>query len=126
MRAPSRRPDSPPSSAQAPEPGRSPIVRPLLAAALLGLTGCANLEFSRETQTAGTFKSTAFAFTIISVDIPRSAIDAARENVTDARQPNVVMTRATVWPYLGPADWLLDIIGVRWAVVSGTWGFQEE
>jgi len=98
----------------------------LHGALLLGLVGCTSLEFSRETQTAGTFHSTALTFTIISVDMPRAAIDAARENVTDARQPNVVMTRATVWPYLGPADWLLDIIGFRYAVISGTWGFHEE
>ena len=26
-------------------------------------------------------------------------------------------------PYLGPFDWLLDIVGIRYARISGTWGF---
>lgn len=134
MRALLRRPVSNPGSTSLPQSGFSAdsagrpraVVRPLVTAALIGLVSCANLEFARETQTSGTFHASALAFTIITVDIPRSAIDAARENVTDARQPNVIMTRATVWPYLGPVDWLLDIIGIRYAVISGTWGFLEE
>jgi len=96
------------------------------ALALCTLTSCASVEFQRETQTSGTFESSGFAFTILSIDLPESAIDIARENASDARQPNTEITDASVWPYLGWFDWLLDIVGVRFATVSGTWGFPPE
>ena len=102
-------------------------VRLLGAATLaLSLTACASVEFQRDTQTSGTFVSKGFAFTFLSIDMPKRAIDIARENASDARQPNTVVTEAGVWPYLGWFDWMLDIVGVRWATVSGTWGFPPE
>lgn len=98
------------------------------AGALLvaSLTGCASVQFDRETTTSGTFTSSGVAFTFLSIDMPKRAIDIARENVSDARQPNTQVTDASVWPYLGWFDWVLDIVGVRYARVSGTWGFPPE
>ena len=98
--------------------------RLLFATLLLGVTAsCASVSFERETLTSGTFESTGVAFTILSIDLPKSAIDIARENASDARQPNTQITDAKVIPYLGWFDWLLDIVGVRYAKVEGTWGF---
>jgi len=88
------------------------------------LTSCASLEFERETPTSGTFQATGWAFTLFSIDIPKSALDIARANVSDARQPNVIVTEASVWPNLGPIDFVLELIGFRRARVSGTWGFD--
>lgn len=103
------------------------VLAPVLAAVVLGLgSSCASVSFERETATSGTFESTGLAFTILSIDLPKSAIDIARENASDARQPNTQITDATVTPYLGWFDWLLDIVGVRYARVSGTWGFEPE
>lgn len=98
------------------------------AVLVLGLAltaSCASLEFERETPTSGTFRASGWAFTLFSIDIPKSAVDVARSNVSDARQPNVVVTEASVWPYLGPLDFIFEIIGVRRARVSGTWGFSS-
>ncbi len=105
-----------------------PAPKRLLLAALLvaGTASCASVSFERETLTSGTFESTGLAFTILSIDLPKSAIDIARENASDARQPNTQITEAKVIPYLGWFDWLLDIVGVRYAKVSGTWGFEPE
>lgn len=96
------------------------------AFALCSLTSCASVEFQRDTTTSGTFTSSGIALTLLSIDLPKAAIDIARENASDARQPNTQITDATVWPYLGWFDWLLDIVGVRYATVSGTWGFPPE
>jgi len=101
--------------------------RLLFAGLLLGATAsCASVSFERETLTSGTFESSGLAFTILSIDLPKSAIDIARENASDARQPNTQVTDAKVLPYLGWFDWVLDIVGVRYAEVSGTWGFPPE
>ena len=98
--------------------------RAALAAALaLVAASCASVEFRRNSATSGTFESTGWSFTILSYDIPKSALKIARENASDARQPNMVVTEATVIPDLGPFDVLLDIISVRYARVAGTWGF---
>ncbi len=96
------------------------------ALALCALCSCASVEFTRETTSSGTFESTGLAFTILSIDLPKGAMDIARENASDARIPNTEITEATVWPHLGWFDWLLDIVGVRYARVSGTWGFPPE
>lgn len=95
-----------------------------LALALLG--SCASIDFHKDTTTSGTFESTGLALTIFSIDLPKGALDIARENASDARQPNTKITDAGVFPYLGPFDWILDIIGIRRATVSGTWGFPPE
>jgi hypothetical protein len=93
----------------------------LVLASFVNLS-CANLTFKRDTVTSGTFESTALAFTLISFDLPKGAMLIARENVSDANLANMVVTETKVVPYLGPFDFLLDIIGVRWARVKGTWG----
>jgi hypothetical protein len=97
--------------------------RPLIAGVLALLSSCASVEFKRDSQTSGTFVSTGWSFTILSYDLPKGALKIARENASDARQPNMVVTDATVVPYLGPFDVLLDIISIRYARVIGTWGF---
>jgi hypothetical protein len=71
------------------------------------------------------FRSTGFAFTLISWDLPKGARLIAQENASDANLPNTVVQRDTVFPYLGPFDWLLDIVGMRYAVIEGTWGFEQ-
>ncbi|MEZ5979403.1 MAG: hypothetical protein R3F34_14455 [Planctomycetota bacterium] len=100
--------------------------RALPLVAMLALASCASVRFDRTTATSGTFRSSAFAFTILSWDLPQRAVDVATENASDARQPNTVATNQTVFPYLGPFDFLLDVIGVRYAVVSGTWGYADD
>lgn len=103
--------------------------RAKLAAWALGLslvTSCANIEFSLDTATSGTFESSGIALTILSIDLPNSALNIARENTSDARQPNTQITSAKVWPYLGWFDWVFDIVGIRYANVSGTWGFPPD
>ena len=96
--------------------------RAVLLAALLSAS-CASLEFDRETETSGTFTSEGLAFTIFSIDIPKPAIDIARENASDAKLQNMQVEEASVSPHFGWFDWLLDIIGIRSARISGTWGY---
>jgi hypothetical protein len=102
---------------------------PLCCAALaaaLGSSSCASVAFTRDSETSGRFESTGLAVTLFSIDLPSRAIDIARENASDARQPNLVIDESWVFPYLGPVDFLLDIIGVRYAHVSGSWGFDPD
>jgi len=86
--------------------------------------GCISLDVERKTQTSGTFQSTGWGLTLLGWDIPKSALDIARENASDARLSNVEVTHTHVTPYLGWFDWVLDIVGIRFARVSGTWGFS--
>jgi len=97
----------------------------LVGCALLTLS-CASVEFRRESQTSGTFTSTGTAITLLSWDIPKSAVLIARENASDARLPNLEVTSERIFPYLGWFDWLLDIVGIRYARVSGRWGFPPD
>jgi hypothetical protein len=97
-----------------------------LACALLALASCASVSFDRDTQTSGTFKSKGFAVTLLSIDLPKGALDIARENAADANLANMVVREVTVTPDLGWFDWILDIVGMRWATVQGTWGFAPE
>lgn len=94
-------------------------------AALGGLASCSSLEFRRETTTSGTFTSTGTALTILSWDLPKSAVLIARENANDARQPNLEVTSERVFPDLGWFNWVLDIVGIRYARITGTWGFAD-
>lgn len=96
-----------------------------LSGALLLAPGCASLKVDRDTQTTGTFVSKGWSFTILSIDLPQSALDIARENASDTRLANLVVEEARVYPNLGPLDWLLDIVGVRRAVVRGRWGYGD-
>ncbi len=105
---------------------RSRLARALTVLVAVAACSCASVEFKRDTETSGTFVSTGWAFTFFSHDIPKSALNIARENASDARQPNMVVEEATVTPYLGWFDVLFDIIGVRHARVSGTLGFRPD
>ncbi|MEM7307370.1 MAG: hypothetical protein AAF682_11900 [Planctomycetota bacterium] len=96
---------------------------PLVAVAL---SACAAVEFDRDSETSGSFVSTGWSVTVFSHDLPKSALNIARENASDARQPNMVVEDTVVIPHFGPLDFLLDIISVRYARVTGTWGFPPE
>ncbi len=99
-----------------------------LAAALLLASlaaSCANTKFKRETETSGTFESTAWSMTIFSIDLPKGALMAARENVNNAGLANTVVTGTEVAPHLGWFNWLLEILSVRRARLVGTWGFEK-
>ncbi|MEO0651575.1 MAG: hypothetical protein AAFZ65_12945 [Planctomycetota bacterium] len=96
---------------------------PLAVAVALTVSSCASVSFTRETETSGRFESSGIAFTLLSFDFPKRAIDIARENASDSRQPNMQVDHEWIFPNLGPFDWLLDIIGIRYAKVSGSWGF---
>lgn len=99
-----------------------------LAAALLLASlaaSCASTTLKRETETSGTFESTAWCVTIFSIDLPKGALMAARENVNNAGLANAVVTGTEVAPYLGWFDWLLEILSVRRARLVGTWGFEK-
>lgn len=96
-------------------------VRAVAAAVLSLAAGCASVEFTRDTETSGTFESSARSFTFLGWEVPRRAIVAALENASDSRLPQLVITEkhATDW---GWWDWVLEIISSRSATVSGTWG----
>ncbi|MBI5362403.1 MAG: hypothetical protein HZA53_04430 [Planctomycetes bacterium] len=107
-------------------PARRPRRAPTLAAcaaAMLLASACSSLEFKRDTQTSGTFTSCGWAFTILSFDIPKTAEQIARENASDANLANTQVTDVLVVPWLGPLDWIFDILGVRYCRIDGTWGF---
>ncbi len=97
----------------------------LVPVLLCATSGCSSLKFERTSESAGTFVSTGVAFTLFSIDIPKSAINIARENASDANLTNMEVSEAVITPYLGWFDWLLDIVGVRRARIEGTWGFQN-
>jgi len=101
-------------------------VAALLVVAGVGATSCASVNFTRDTETSGQFTSKAFAVTIASIDIPRSAINIARDNASDARLTNMQVKEVVTTPDLGWWDWLLDILGMRWVTVTGTWGFTGD
>ena len=105
---------------------RTPWLAGALAATLLALASCASVTFERETQTSGTFRSTGLAFTILSIDVPKAALDIARENAADVNLAHMVVHEVTVIPNLGWFDWIIDIVGIRWAKVEGTWGFAPD
>lgn len=117
------------SSSSAPPPRRR-VSWGLGSAALLLCcalsTGCASIEFTRETETSGRFESTGIAFTLFAYDFPKRSIDIARENASDSRQPNMQVEEEWTFPSLGPVDWILDLIGIRYSKVSGSWGFEPE
>jgi len=92
----------------------------------LAATGCSSIEFQRDTKSSGTYRATGTSFTIFGVDLPRSALNQARENASDSGLHNMVVTEADVYPYWGMFDFLLEIISVRYAVIEGTWGYTED
>ncbi len=96
------------------------LLLPLLAAA------CASVDFQRTTETSGTFESTGWAVTILSIDLPKSAMQIVRENASDANLANMQVVEAEVVPDWGWWNWALDILSVRHARIRGTWGFEGE
>ncbi len=96
----------------------------LVLVALITVAGCSSLSFERTSETSGTFRSTGLAFTIFSIDLPKGAQLIARENASDANLANMEVTSTVTFPYLGPLDWLLDIISFRWSKIEGTWGYE--
>jgi len=97
----------------------------LLPVLLCLAAGCSSLKFERTSESSGTFVSKGVALTVFSIDIPKSALNIARENASDANLPNMEVSEAVVTPHLGWFDWLFDIIGIRRARIEGTWGFQN-
>jgi hypothetical protein len=97
----------------------------LVPALLCSASGCSSVKFERTSESAGTFVSTGVALTLFSIDIPKSALNIARENASDANLSNMEVSEAVVTPHLGWFDWLLDIVGIRRARIEGTWGFQD-
>lgn len=91
--------------------------------ASLALSACAGVSFERKTETSGTFTSYGFAMTILSTDFPKGALQIARENASDAGFANMEVQKSLVFPYLGPLDWILDLLSFRYARISGTWGY---
>jgi len=111
---------------------RPPISRGLHAirmaavCTMLALASCASVKFERTTETSGTFKSVGWAFTIGSIDLPKSAMQIARENASDSNLANMRVIEARVRPNWGWWNWVLNIISIRRAEVSGTWGFEGD
>ena len=97
-----------------------------LAPLLLCLAACASVEFERTTETSGTFVSSGRAFTIFSIDLPKEALQIARENAADAGLANMKVDTVVVSPDWGWWNWVLDIVSVRTATLSGTWGFDGQ
>lgn len=102
------------------------VVLILLGTLLTVAPSCASVAFHRDTPSSGTFEATAWSFTLLSVDIPQDARQIAHGNVADARMPNPLVERELVIPHLGPLDFLLDIVSIRFVKVSGTWGFPAD
>ena len=84
------------------------------------------MHFEKTSETSGTFSSTALAFTFLGNDYPASALSTALANAADSARPNLIVERQFVIPYLWWFDWLFEIISVRYARVSGTWGVPPE
>jgi hypothetical protein len=100
--------------------------RALLLPLALAAASCASIEVTRSTQTSGHFESKATSWMLLWWDVPREALDVARDNAADARLSNVRVTEAYIRPHFGWFDWLYQILGVRWATVRGTWGFEGD
>jgi hypothetical protein len=101
--------------------------RQLLSLVLLApLAACASVSFQRDTATSGTFKSTAWSITLIQIDFPKGALMVARENASDSNLANMVVEDVTQIPSWKPLDWLFDLFSIRYASISGTWGFTGQ
>lgn len=99
---------------------------PAVLLALASLASCASIDITRDTQTSGRFESTGFAVTVLSIDLPKPALNIARDNAADTRLTNMQVTDIERTPDLGSWDWLLDILGARYVRIVGTWGFTGE
>ena len=87
---------------------------------------CASVEFSRTTETSGTFESVGWAFTILKIDLPKTALQIAYENASDSNLANMQVDEIDITPDWGRWNWLLDVISIRRAKVRGRWGFAGE
>lgn len=96
----------------------------VLALSLVALSSCSSLSFQRKTETSGTFSSSGLALTLLSVDIPKGALQIARENASDSNLANLQVEKVLVVPDLGGFNWILDIFSIRYARIEGTWGFS--
>jgi hypothetical protein len=98
------------------------------SALLLALlaSSCASLDFEPSDGARGTFRSRALAFTFLGHDYPQSALLLARANASDSGLPALEVERERVFPYFWKMDFLLDVISVRYASVSGTYGPAEK
>lgn len=97
----------------------------LIAPLLFCLTSCASVKFERTTETSGTFVSIGHAFTIFSIDVPKEALQIARENAVDSGLAHMQVETVTLSPDWGWWNWALDIVSVRKATLRGTWGFSH-
>ena len=95
----------------------------LLLTVAIAASGCSSLSFQRKTETSGTFSSSGWAVTLLSVDLPKSALQIARENASDSNMANMQVERVLVVPDFGGFNWILDIFSIRYAKIEGTWGF---
>ncbi len=86
-------------------------------------SSCSSLSFQRKTETSGTFTSSGWAVTFLSVDLPKSALQIARENASDSNMANLQVEKVLVVPDLGTFNWILDLFSIRYARIEGTWGF---
>lgn len=95
---------------------------------ILGLlvSSCASLHFEPVDGARGTFRSRALAFTFLGKDYPQSALLLARANASDSGLPAMEVEEEHVFPYFWKMDFLLDLISVRYASVSGTYGPAEK
>jgi hypothetical protein len=96
-----------------------------LLALLAACAACASLRFEPTDGDQGTFHSSAWAFTFFGNDYPQTAILLARANASDSQLPNLVVEEERIFPYFWKLDFLLDLISIRYASVSGTYGPAE-
>lgn len=96
----------------------------LLLAFVFAAAGCSSLSFQRQTETSGTFSSSGWAVTMLSVDLPKSALQIARENASDSNMANMQVERVLVVPDFGGFNWILDIFSIRYERIEGSWGFS--
>lgn len=97
-------------------------LRALFLACALAAASCANLKVEPKDAERGTFQSGAMAFTFLGRDFPQSAVLLARANAADTQLPNLVVTEERIFPYFWKLDFLLDLVSLRWAWISGTYG----
>ena len=100
----------------------------LATGVLLGLlaSSCASLSFEPVDGGRGTFESRALAFTFLGRDYPQSAILLARANASDSGLPAMEVEKERIFPYFWKFDFLLDVLSLRYASVSGSYGPAEK
>lgn len=90
------------------------------------VSSCASLSFEPVDSGRGTFTSRALAFTFLGHDYPQSAILLARANASDSGLPALEVEQEHIFPYFWKLDFLLDVISVRYASISGSYGPAEK